>query len=224
MQSSVAKTSHAAPLNRLATNAGAISGLGLLQGLTFALSYVTMGIPLARWADVGIRRDVVALAVGTWSVMTALCGVAQNFTQLLLAGIGVGVGDAGGSPPSHSIISDLFPPGRRALPLAIYSSGITFGVFLAYVFGAWVSDHFGWRSVFIALGLPGVLLALLVRFTIKEPLRGRYDGPSAASARHTYGNQTPVRELDVHSCVDGGCTARLRRLRRGGFPGVLLRA
>lgn len=153
--------------------------LGLLQGLTFALFYVSLGIPLARWADVGVRRNVVALAVGTWSVMTALCGVAQNFTQLLIARIGVGVGEAGGSPPSHSIISDLFPPGRRALPLAIYSSGITFGVFVAYVFGAWVSDHFGWRAVFIALGLPGVILALVVRFTVTEPARGRYDGPGA---------------------------------------------
>lgn len=153
--------------------------LGLLQGLTFALFYVAMGIPLARWADVGVRRDVVALAVGVWSVMTALCGVAQNFTQLLIARVGVGIGEAGGSPPSHSIISDLFPPGRRALPLAVYSSGITFGVFLAYVFGAWVNDHFGWRSVFIALGLPGVLLALLVRITVREPVRGRYDSPGA---------------------------------------------
>lgn len=151
--------------------------LGLLQGLTFALFYVTMGIPLARWADVGVRRDVVALAVGTWSVMTALCGVAQNFVHLLVARIGVGIGEAGGSPPSHSIISDLFPPGRRALPLAVYSSGITFGVFVAYVFGAWVSDNFGWRVVFIALGIPGVLLALLVRFTVGEPPRGQFDGP-----------------------------------------------
>lgn len=149
--------------------------LGLLQGLTFAVFYVTMGIPLARWADVGVRRDVVALAVGTWSVMTALCGVAQNFTHLLLARIGVGIGEAGGSPPSHSIISDLFPAGQRALPLAVYSSGITFGVFIAYVFGAWVSDNFGWRVVFIALGLPGVLLAVLVRFTVTEPPRGQYD-------------------------------------------------
>ena len=132
--------------------------LGLLQGLTFALFYVTMGIPLARWADVGVRRNVVALAVGTWSAMTALCGVSQNFVHLLLARIGVGIGEAGGSPPSHSIISDLFPPERRALPLAIYSSGITFGVFVAYVCGAWVSDHFGWRAVFLALGIPGVLL------------------------------------------------------------------
>lgn len=156
--------------------------LGLLQGLTFALFYVIMGIPLARWADIGIRRDVVALAVGVWSVMTTLCGVAQNFTQLLFARVGVGIGEAGGSPPSHSIISDLFPPGSRAFPLAVYSSGITFGVFLAYVFGAWVSDNFGWRIVFIALGVPGVTLALLVRFTVKEPMRGRFDGPGADRA------------------------------------------
>ena len=156
--------------------------LGLIQGLTFALFYVTMGIPLARWADVGIRRDVVALSVGVWSFMTALCGLAQNFTQLLLARIGVGIGEAGGSPPSHSIISDLFPPGRRSLPLSIYSFGITFGVFLAYVFGAWVSDNFGWRHVFIALGIPGIVLALIVRFTVPEPLRGRYDPPGANRA------------------------------------------
>jgi predicted MFS family arabinose efflux permease len=167
--------------------------LGLLQGLTFALFYVSMGIPLARWADLGIRRDVVALSVGIWSVMTALCGVAQNFTQLLVARIGVGIGEAGGSPPSHSIISDLFPPGRRALPLAIYSSGITFGVFLAYVFGAWVSDHFGWRSVFITLGLPGLALALLVRFTVKEPLRGRYD--PAGADRHPPAVVTVIKQL-----------------------------
>ena len=153
--------------------------LGLLQGLTFALFYVSVGIPLARWADIGVRRNVVALAVGTWSAMTALCGVAQNFVHLLLARIGVGIGEAGGSPPAHSMISDLFPPGRRALPLAIYSSGITFGVFVAYVWGGWVCDHFGWRTVFIALGLPGVLLALLVRVTVREPQRGRFDTTAA---------------------------------------------
>ena len=167
--------------------------LGLLQGLTFALFYVSMGIPLARWADVGVRRDVVALAVGVWSVMTALCGMAQNFMHLLVARIGVGIGEAGGSPPSHSIISDLFPPERRALPLAVYSSGITFGVFLAYVFGAWVSDQFGWRSVFIALGVPGIVLAILVRTTVTEPVRGRYDPPGAA--RHPPSVVSVIRTL-----------------------------
>lgn len=194
--------------------------LGLLQGLTFALFYVSMGIPLARWADVGVRRDVVALAVGVWSVMTAICGIAQNFTQLLVARIGVGIGEAGGSPPSHSIISDLFPPGKRALPLAVYSSGITFGVFLAYVFGAWISDQFGWRSVFIALGLPGVVLALLVRGTVREPARGRYDPPGADQhppavgevIRHLFSRRTFVHlslAAALHAFVAYGVSAFL---------------
>lgn len=194
--------------------------LGLLQGLTFALFYVSMGIPLARWADVGVRRDVVALSVGVWSVMTALCGMAQNFTQLLLARVGVGIGEAGGSPPSHSIISDLFPPGKRALPLSIYSSGITFGVFLAYVFGAWVSDNFGWRPVFIALGVPGVMLALIVRLTIKEPLRGRYDPPGAVHAppsiagvvKHLFAQRTFIHlsiAAALHAFVGYGLSAFL---------------
>lgn len=149
--------------------------LGLLQGLTFALFYVTLGIPIARWADVGNRRNIVAMAVGLWSFMTSLTGFAQNFIQLLFVRIGVGVGEAGGSPPSHSMLSDLFKPSERARALSIYSMGITFGIFLAYVFGGWVSDNFGWRAVFIALGVPGVLLAVLVRFTIKEPARGQLE-------------------------------------------------
>ncbi len=156
--------------------------LGLLQGLTFALFYVTLGIPIARWADVGNRRNIVAMAVGLWSFMTSITGFAQNFVQLLIVRIGVGVGEAGGSPPSHSIISDLFKPSERARALAIYSSGITFGVFLAYAFGGWVSDNFGWRSVFIALGVPGIILAFVVWFTVKEPKRGLYEEQASTDA------------------------------------------
>lgn len=156
--------------------------LGLLQGLTFALFYVTLGIPIARWADVGNRRNIVAMALGLWSFMTSITGLAQNFIQLLLIRIGVGVGEAGGSPPSHSIISDLFKPSERGRALAIYSSGITFGVFLAYVFGGWVSDSFGWRSVFIALGIPGIVLAFIVWLSIKEPKRGLYEQQASIDA------------------------------------------
>lgn len=155
--------------------------LGLLQGITFALFYVTVGIPIARWADVGNRRNIIALAVGTWSLMTSLTGLVQNYLQLLLVRVGVGVGESGGSPPSHSIISDLFQPGERARALAIYSTGITFGIFLAYVFGGWVSDNFGWRTVFIVLGIPGVVIALVVRYTFIEPERGAHDGEVATS-------------------------------------------
>ena len=149
--------------------------LGLLQGLTFALFYVTVGIPIARWADFGNRRNIISLAVGTWSLMTSLTGFAQNYLQLLLIRVGVGIGESGGSPPAHSIISDLFKPTERARALAIYSTGVTLGIFLAYVFGGWVSDNYGWRIVFIVLGVPGVIIAFVVRYTFIEPKRGLHE-------------------------------------------------
>src|ERR1700755_2990945 len=100
--------------------------LGMLSGFTFAVFYVTMGIPIARFADKGNRRSIVAISLGLWSLMTACCGLAKNFIQLLLARIGVGIGEAGGSPPAHAMISDYFPPQKRATALAFYSSGIYF--------------------------------------------------------------------------------------------------
>lgn len=146
--------------------------LGLLSGLSFALFYVSFGIPIARMADKGVRRNIVALAVGTWSFMTAMCGLAQNFWQLLGARIGVGIGEAGGSPPAHSMISDMFPPEKRATALAFYSTGINFGVLLGFVIGGVVNDLYGWRLVFFIVGVPGIIMALLVRFTLREPPRG----------------------------------------------------
>jgi len=146
--------------------------LGLLQGTFFAMFYVTAGIPIARWADLGNRRNIVAIAVSIWSLMTSLQGLARNFFQLAVARFGVGIGEAGGSPPAHSMISDLFDPSERGRALAIYSSGVTFGVMLAYALGGWVSDNFGWRIVFIVVGLPGVFLGLVIRFTLQEPERG----------------------------------------------------
>lgn len=146
--------------------------LGLLSGISFAIFYVTLGIPIARWADKGTRRDIVALAIGTWSFMTALSGAAQVYWQLLLARIGVAVGEAGGSPPAHSMISDMFAPAERATALSIYSMGINFGILIGFVIGGWVNDFFGWRMVFFVIGAPGILWALVVRFTLKEPPRG----------------------------------------------------
>ena len=146
--------------------------LGLLTGFAFALFYVSAGIPIARWADRANRRNIVALALALWSGMTALCGLAQNYLQLLLARIGVGVGEAGGSPPSHSIISDLFPPERRATALGFYSTGTSIGILFGFLFGGWLNEYFGWRMAFLVVGLPGVLLALIVRFTLAEPPRG----------------------------------------------------
>ncbi|MEM7077557.1 MAG: MFS transporter [Pseudomonadota bacterium] len=148
------------------------SQLGLLTGFAFALFYVSAGIPIARWADNGNRRNIVALAVGIWSFMTAISGLVQNYTQLLLARIGVGVGEAGGSPPSHSIISDIFPPEKRASALAFYSMGVNFGIMFGFLFGGWLNEIFDWRVAFFVVGLPGILVALAVRYTLREPIRG----------------------------------------------------
>ena len=149
--------------------------LGLLTGFLFAVFYVTLGIPIARIADKGNRRNVIAWSISLWSLMTALSGLVTSYWQLVLARIGVGIGEAGGSPPAHSIISDYFPPERRSTALAIFSSGVFVGIMLGFVIGGTVAESFGWRAAFFAVGIPGLLVALLVRFTITEPPRGRYD-------------------------------------------------
>ncbi len=145
---------------------------GMLSGLAFACIYTTLGIPIARWADLGNRRNIIALAVTVWSAMTALCGAAQNFGQLFLARFGVGVGEAGGSPPAHSIVSDIFPVEQRATALSIYSLGVYGGILVGTVGGAYLVQMFDWRTAFVAVGLPGLILAVLVRLIIKEPPRG----------------------------------------------------
>jgi MFS family permease len=151
------------------------SQLGFLGGLAFALFYTFLGIPIARLADRGVRRNILATCLAIWSVMTAVCGYAQNFVQLLLARVGVAVGEAGGSPPSHSMISDLFPPGQRATALGIYALGIPVGTMIGNLTGGWINQEFDWRTAFMVVGLPGVVMALLVRFTLAEPVRGGAD-------------------------------------------------
>ncbi|QIB67197.1 spinster family MFS transporter [Kineobactrum salinum] len=155
--------------------------LGLLTGFAFALFYVVCGIPIARWADRGVRRSIIALALTVWSVMTAVSGLANSYTHLLLARIGVGVGEAGGSPPAHSMISDIFKPGNRAVALSIYSIGIYIGILLGFALGGWIADTFGWRQAFFVVGLPGVALAVIVRLTIREPVRGWSEGAVKSS-------------------------------------------
>ena len=145
---------------------------GMLSGLAFAFIYTTLSIPIARWADISNRRNIIAISAAIWSVMTALCGLAQNFTQLFLARFGVGVGEAGASPPSHSIVSDIFPAEQRATALSIYSLGVYGGILVGTVGGAYLVEFFDWRTAFIVVGLPGIFLALLVRVAIKEPPRG----------------------------------------------------
>lgn len=146
--------------------------LGLLAGTAFALFYVTMGIPIAQVADRVNRRNLIAVAVAVWSGMTALSGLASNVWYLALARIGVGIGEAGCSPPAHSMIADLYPPERRSSAMGFYTLGISAGIMLAYLAGGWVAQNIGWREAFFIVGVPGLLLALVVRFTLSEPQRG----------------------------------------------------
>lgn len=146
--------------------------LGLMTGFTFALFYVVAGIPIARIADRGNRRNVITIALIVWSGLTALSGAAMSYTQLLLARIGVSIGEAGGSPPAHSMISDIFKKEERATALSIYSTGINIGSLLGFLLGGWIAEFFGWRVAFLVVGLPGVAYALLLRFTVQEPPRG----------------------------------------------------
>ncbi len=151
------------------------TALGFLSGTAFAVFYTFAGIPLARWADAGTRRNIIALAIFVWSGMTALTGLTRTFPQLLLARIGVGIGEAGCSPPAHSLISDYFPPERRATALSIYALGIPIGSAIGYLAGGWLDEWFDWRTAFLVVGLPGVALALVVRLTLREPPRGHAD-------------------------------------------------
>ena len=148
------------------------TALGFLTGFAFAIFYTVAGIPLARLADRWVRRSLIAISVAVWSLMTAASGLAQGFTGLAFARIGVGIGEAGCTPPVHSLLSDYFPPEKRATALAIYASGIYVGVGLGYWLGGWLNDAYGWRMAFMAVGLPGLLIALLVRLTVREPPRG----------------------------------------------------
>jgi len=151
------------------------TAVGLLSGFTFAIFYTLAGIPIARFSDRGSRRGVIAVCLTLWSVMTAATGLAQSFWQLALARVGVGVGEAGGSPPSHSLLSDYFPPERRATALALYANGIYVGAGLAYLLGGWVVTHFDWRTAYFGVGLAGLPLALLVRATVREVPRGLWE-------------------------------------------------
>ena len=152
--------------------------LGLLGGTAFALLYAFSGIPVARLAERFNRVTIVSIALVVWSGLTAMCGLASSFTQLLLLRIGVGAGEAGCTPPAHSLISDYFAPGRRATALSVYSSGISVGYIFGAVVGGFVAAHFGWRAALVAVGLPGIACAVLLKFLIRDPPRG-YSEPTA---------------------------------------------
>lgn len=156
------------------------TALGMLTGFAFALFYATLGIPIARYADRSNRRNLISVALTIWSAMTAFSGLAQNFWHLLIARVGVGVGEAGCSPPAHSMIADYFPTENRATALGVYSLGIPFGILFGFLAGGWLNEFFGWRVAFFVVGIPGLLLAILIRFTLREPSRGMAEGRTDA--------------------------------------------
>jgi MFS family permease len=150
--------------------------LGLLGGLAFAVLYSTLGIPIARLADRSNRVNIISISIFIWSIATVLTGMARSFTQLLLARVAVGVGEAGCSPPAYSLLADYFSREKRTTAFSIYSMGIYGGVFVGYLLGAFVAEHHGWRAAFWVVGIPGILLAPVVKFSLREPPRGFADG------------------------------------------------
>lgn len=145
--------------------------LGLLSGLAFAVLFSTLGLPLALAVSSLNRRNVIALTVAVWSAMTVLCGLAQNFWQLFLARVGVGIGEAGALPASHAIISDRYEPRERAAAMGVFMSGANIGTAIALVGGGFVAQFLGWRIALLLAGLPGLLLAVIIRLTVPEPPR-----------------------------------------------------
>ena len=156
--------------------------LGLMGGLAFALFYTALGIPIAMLADRKNRTWIITIALTVWSAMTAVCGLAQNFWQLFLARLGVGVGEAGGVAPAYSLISDYFPSHQRARALSVYSFGIPIGSALGIVFGGIIASKIDWRFAFFAVGFAGILIAPLFKMTVMEPVRGQFDSNHAKTS------------------------------------------
>ncbi len=151
------------------------SGIAFLTGVSLALFYVVLGFPISWLIDRGNRRNIIAFCLVAWSVMTAFCGLSKNYIQLLLSRIGVGIGEAGGTPGANSIISDYFPQSKRPMALTVFSLGAPIGAWIGADIAGIVNDHYNWRTVFLVLGIPGVIVGLLIFFTVREPRRGQLD-------------------------------------------------
>jgi MFS family permease len=159
------------------------SGIAFLTGVPLAVFYVSLGLPLSWLADRANRRNILAAALVIWSGMTALCGLSQTYLQFLLARIGVGVGEAGGTPPSNSILADHFPADRRAMAMTIFALGAPLGAWMGADMAGFVASQYGWRAAFLALGAPGVVLGVVVFLTVREPARGRLDPVAGAAPK-----------------------------------------
>jgi len=201
--------------------------LGFLSGTAFALFYVTLGVPIAQYADRCNRRNLIAASVALWSAMTAVSGLAANIWHLTAARIGVGIGEAGCSPPAHSMIADYYPPEKRSTALGFYTLGISAGIMTAYLAGGWVAQNIGWREAFFVVGIPGLLLAAIVRFTLVEPRRG-------ASEDRTISGQGPrfsevvrflaARRSFIHMAVAAGLSSFVGYSVIGFLPSFMVRS
>jgi predicted MFS family arabinose efflux permease len=191
--------------------------LGLLSGTAFALVYATLGIPLAVLADRINRRNVVAVSLGIFSFMTVLSGYAGQFWHLLATRFGTGVGEAGTSPAINSMLADLYPPEKRASALAFYSAGLNVGLLIGFFGGGYIAEHYGWRHAFLAAGLPGLFLVLILMTTVREPQRGMIDKmkddapapPVAAVCRYLW-NRRSFRWLAIGTAMSSF----------GGYAGI----
>jgi len=201
--------------------------LGFLAGSAFALFYATLGVPLALLADRWNRRNLIAVALAVWSGMTALSGTASSIVQLAIARVGVGVGEAGFSPSAHSMISDYYPPKERSSAMGIFSTGISIGIMIAYLAGGWVVQNIGWREAFLIVGLPGLLLALVFRMTVREPARGMSEGRVDSRDRPRIGEVARYllqRRSFLHMAVGSGMASFGGYAVASFFPSFLVRS
>ena len=164
--------------------------LGILTGLSFAILFSVMGIPIARLADRKNRVNILATCLALWSAFTGLCGVANNYIQLMLCRVGVGIGEAGGLSPAHSILSDYFGKNERAKALGFASVGTMLGSAVGVILGGIIAQKYGWRTAFFVCGIPGIILALLIKFTMKEPQRGQMEAVDATQPAQTVAHET----------------------------------
>jgi predicted MFS family arabinose efflux permease len=193
--------------------------LGLLGGTAFAVLYATLGVPLAIIADRVNRRNVVAASLAIFSFMTFISGYAMSFIHLLLARFGTGIGEAGTGPSINSMISDLYPPEKRASALSFYSAGLNIGLFVGFFGGGWIAQHYGWRSALIAAGIPGLILAIVLMLTVAEPKRGLADkmvddqaAPNAWAVARYLWNLKSIRWLAIGTSLSSF----------GGYAGIFL--
>ena len=184
--------------------------LGLLGGVAFGLFYASVGLPIAYLADRFNRRNIITIALFLWSLMTTLSGAAVGFVSLFLARIGVGVGEAGGAPPSQSLVSDYFPPEKRGFAMGILYLYIPLGFLVGFLIGGWIDQFFGWRKAFFVVGVPGIILSILLRLTLREPPRGHADGmqdsgvtPSLPSTILYFWSRPSMRHIPLAGAIYG---------------------